>query len=44
MGVNLLSVTTINEIVNILNNKGLIDENTLESVIKQKMDEELEYD
>lgn len=44
MGVNLISVTTINEIVNVLNNKGLIDENTLESVIKQKMDEGLEYD
>jgi orotate phosphoribosyltransferase len=42
MNVKLASVTTIKDIVSILHKKALIDDNTLESVIKQKMDEELE--
>ena len=42
MNIKLTSVTTIKDIVSILHKKALIDDNTLESVIKQKMDEELE--
>jgi orotate phosphoribosyltransferase len=42
MNIKLSSVTTIKDIVSILHKKALIDDNTLESVIKQKMDDELE--
>jgi orotate phosphoribosyltransferase len=42
MNIKLSSVTTIKDIVSILHKKALIDDNTLESVLKQKMDEELE--
>jgi orotate phosphoribosyltransferase len=39
-GVNFISLTTIEEIVSVLNNKGLIDENILESVLKYKFESE----
>jgi orotate phosphoribosyltransferase len=42
MNIKLASVTTIKDIVSILHKKALIDDNTLESVLKQKMGEELE--
>jgi orotate phosphoribosyltransferase len=35
-GVNLISLTTIEEIVKVLNNKGLIDQDTLQSILKHK--------
>ena len=38
MNIKLTAVTTINDIVNILHKKALIDENTLECVIKQRME------
>jgi orotate phosphoribosyltransferase len=38
--VNFISLTTIEEIVSVLNNKGLIDENILESVLKYKFESE----
>jgi orotate phosphoribosyltransferase len=44
MNIKLTAVTTINDIVSILHKKALIDDNTLECVIKQRMDEELEID
>jgi orotate phosphoribosyltransferase len=39
-GVNLISLTTIEEIVSVLNSKGLIDENILESILKYKFESE----
>jgi orotate phosphoribosyltransferase len=39
-GVNFISLTTIKEIASVLNNKGLIDENILESVLKYKFESE----
>jgi orotate phosphoribosyltransferase len=44
MNIKLTAVTTINDIVSILHKKALIDDNTLECVIKQRIDEELEID
>ncbi|MDQ3867980.1 MAG: orotate phosphoribosyltransferase [Thermoproteota archaeon] len=44
VGVRLISLTTINEMVNILHDKGLLDENTLDEIMKQKVDRELETD
>jgi orotate phosphoribosyltransferase len=42
--VRLISIATINEMVNVLHDKGLLDENTLEEIMKQKADRELETD
>ena len=39
MKINLVSLVTINEVVNVLYKQGLIDENTLESVLKQLREE-----
>jgi len=39
MKINLVSHVTINEVVNVLYKQGLIDENTLESVLKQVREE-----
>ncbi len=44
MGVRLISLATINEMVNVLHDKGLLDENTLDEIMKQKVDRELETD
>ena len=44
IGIRLISLTTINEMVNILHDKGLLDENTLDEIMKQKVDRELETD
>jgi hypothetical protein len=35
MNIRLTSVTTVNDIANALHGAGLIDDNTLESVVKQ---------
>jgi orotate phosphoribosyltransferase len=42
--VRLISIATINDMVNVLHDKGLLDENTLEEIMKQKADRELETD
>lgn len=42
--VKLISIATINDMVNDLHDKGLLDENTLEEIMKQKADLELEPD
>ena len=42
--VRLISIATINEMVDVLHDKGLLDENTLEEIMKQKADRELETD
>jgi orotate phosphoribosyltransferase len=44
IGVRLISIATINDLVNTLHDKGLLDGNTLEEIIKQKVDRELETD
>ncbi|HYX54743.1 MAG TPA: orotate phosphoribosyltransferase, partial [Nitrososphaeraceae archaeon] len=36
--VRLISIATINDMVNVLHDKGLLDENTLEEIMKQKAD------
>src|SRR5919108_59680 len=40
IGVRLISIATINDLVNTLHDKGLVDGNTLEEIIKQKVDRE----
>lgn len=40
-GINFIPLTTIEEIVSILNEKGLIDGNTLESVLKHRLNSEI---
>ncbi|HKG30729.1 MAG TPA: orotate phosphoribosyltransferase [Nitrososphaeraceae archaeon] len=42
--VRLISIATINDMVNVLHDKGLLDENTLEEIMRQKADRELETD
>jgi orotate phosphoribosyltransferase len=42
--VRLISIATINDLVNTLHHKGLLDGNTLEELIKQKIDRDLETD
>jgi orotate phosphoribosyltransferase len=44
MGVRIISIATINDLVNILHDKGLLEGNTVEEIIKQKVDRELETD
>jgi orotate phosphoribosyltransferase len=44
MGVRLIAIATINDLVSALYERSLIDERTLEGVIKQKVDSELETD
>lgn len=44
MGVRLISIATINDLINALHDKGLLDRNTLEEIIKQKVDQGLETD
>ena len=44
MGVRLIAIATINDLVSALYDRSLIDERTLEGVIKQKVDSELETD
>jgi orotate phosphoribosyltransferase len=41
MGINFIPLTTIEEIVSILNEKGLIDGNILESVLKHRLNSEI---
>ena len=44
MGVRLIAIATINDLINALYDKGLLDRNTLEEIIKQKVDKGLETD
>ena len=44
MGVRLVAIATINDLINALYDKGLLDRNTLEEIIKQKVDQGLETD
>lgn len=44
MGVRLISIATINDLINALHDKGLLDRNSLEEIIKQKADQGLETD
>ncbi|MBD0360769.1 MAG: orotate phosphoribosyltransferase, partial [Nitrososphaeraceae archaeon] len=44
MGVRLIAIATINDLINALYDKGLLDRNTLEEIIKQKVDQGLETD
>jgi hypothetical protein len=44
MGVRLIAIATINDLINALHDKGLLDRNTLEEIIKQKVDQGLETD
>jgi orotate phosphoribosyltransferase len=44
IGVRLVAVATINDLINALYDKGLLDRNTLEEIIKQKVDQGLETD
>ena len=39
MGVRLISIATINDLINALHDKGLLDRNSLEEIIKQKADQ-----
>lgn len=44
MGVRLIAIATINDLINALHDKGLLDRNSLEEIIKQKADQGLETD
>ena len=44
MGVRLIAIATINDLINALHDKGLLDRNSLEEIIKQKADRGLETD
>jgi orotate phosphoribosyltransferase len=44
LGVRLVAIATINDLINALYDKGLLDRNTLEEIIKQKVDQGLETD
>ena len=44
MGVRLIAIATINDLITALYDKGLLDRNTLEEIIKQKVDQGLETD
>jgi orotate phosphoribosyltransferase len=44
IGVRLVAIATINDLINALYDKGLLDRNTLEEIIKQKVDQGLETD
>ena len=44
MGVRLIAIATINDLINALHDKGLLDRNNLEEIIKQKADQGLETD
>ena len=44
MGVRLVAIATINDLITALYDKGLLDRNTLEEIIKQKVDQGLETD
>jgi orotate phosphoribosyltransferase len=44
IGVRLISIATINDLVNVLHDKGLLEGSTLEEIIKQRGDRELETD
>lgn len=44
MGVRLTAIATINDLITALYDKGLLDRNTLEEIIKQKVDQGLETD
>jgi orotate phosphoribosyltransferase len=44
MGVRLVAIATINDLINAVYDKGLLDRNTLEEIIKQKVDQGLETD
>jgi orotate phosphoribosyltransferase len=44
MDVRLISIATIKDLINALYDKGLLDRNTLEEIIKQKVDQGLETD
>ena len=44
MGVRLTAIATINDLINALHDKGLLDRNSLEEIIKQKADRGLETD
>jgi orotate phosphoribosyltransferase len=39
IGVRLISIATINDLINALHDKGLLDRNSLEEIIKQKADQ-----
>lgn len=39
MGVRLIAIATINDLINALHDKGLLDRNSLEEIIKQKADQ-----
>ena len=39
MGVRLIAIATINDLINALHDKGLLDRNNLEEIIKQKADQ-----
>jgi orotate phosphoribosyltransferase len=44
IGVKIISIATINDLVNVLHDKGLLEGSTLEEIIKQRGDRELETD
>ncbi|HEX6027735.1 MAG TPA: orotate phosphoribosyltransferase [Nitrososphaeraceae archaeon] len=44
MGVRLIAIATINDLINALHDKGLLDRNSIEEIIKQKADRGLETD
>jgi orotate phosphoribosyltransferase len=44
IGVRIISIATINDLVNVLHDKGLLEGSTLEEIIKQRGDRELETD